>query len=79
MRRTVFDENDHHSELRLPNATALSLSSAVLFMTGVAEQGHKRIEALTGRIGGEISRELSEAARGAALPEAERAKRQATP
>jgi hypothetical protein len=77
LRRTVFDENDHHSELRLPNATALSLS-AVLFMTGVAEQGYKRIEALTGRIGGEISRELSEAARAAALPEAERAKRQAT-
>jgi hypothetical protein len=59
----------------LPNATALSLSSAALFATGVAEQGFKRIEALTGRIGGEITREIGEVTR-TALPESERAKRQ---
>ncbi len=59
-----------------PNATALSVSSAVLYLTGLAEQSYKRIEALTGRLGGEISRELGEVARTATLPEPERAKRQ---
>ncbi len=60
----------------LPNATVLSVSSAVLYMTGIAEQSFKRIEALTGRVGGEISRELGEVARTATLLEPERAKRQ---
>jgi hypothetical protein len=61
----------------LPNATALSVSSAVLYMTGVAELAYKRIELLGGRIGGEIQRELGEARRAGSLPEGER-KRQAT-
>jgi hypothetical protein len=58
----------------LPNATALSLSSAVLYVTGIAEQSYRRIEALTGRIGGEITREVGEAARAATLREPERAR-----
>ena len=60
----------------LPNATALSLSAAVLYASGVVEQAYRRIETLTGRLGGEITRELGEARRAATLPEPERAKRQ---
>src|SRR5579863_9435069 len=60
----------------LPNAAALSLSSAVLFVSGMAEQSFRRIEALSGRIGDEISRELKEFPKTSALPEAERPKRQ---
>jgi len=62
----------------LPNATALSLSSLAMYATGIAEQSYKRFETLTGRIGGEITRELGEATRAVAatLPEPERAKRQ---
>jgi len=60
----------------LPNATVLSVSSAVLYVTGIAEQSFKRIEALTGRVGGEHSRELGEVPRTATLSEPERAKRQ---
>jgi hypothetical protein len=59
-----------------PNATALSLSAAVLYASGVAEQAYRRIETLTGRLGGEITRELGEVRRAATLPEPERAKRQ---
>lgn len=62
----------------LPNATALSVSSAVLYTTGIAEVAYKRIEALTGRIGGEVTRELGEVRRTATLPEPERSKRQPT-
>ena len=62
----------------LPNATALSLSSATLYATGVVELAYKRIELLTGRIGGEITRELGEVRRAAALSEPERPKRPAT-
>jgi len=60
----------------LPNATVLSLSSAVLFVSGLAEQSFRRIEALSGRIGNEISRELKESRQASALPEGERARRQ---
>jgi hypothetical protein len=59
----------------LPNATVLSLSSAVLFASALAEQSFRRIETLGGRIGDEISRELREFPR-TMLPESERAKRQ---
>jgi hypothetical protein len=58
----------------LPNATALSLSSAVLYVTGIAEQSYQRIEALTERIGGEITREVGEATRAATLRKEERAR-----
>jgi hypothetical protein len=58
----------------LPNATALSLSSAVLYATGIAEQSYRRLEALSGRIGGEITREVGEVTRAATLRERERAK-----
>jgi hypothetical protein len=60
----------------LPNATVLSVSSAVLYTTGIAEIAYKRIEALSGRIGGEVTRELVEVRRAATLPEPERSKRQ---
>jgi hypothetical protein len=62
----------------LPNATVLSISSAVLFVSGLAEQSFRRIEALSGRIGEEISRELKESRQASALPEAERARRHPT-
>jgi hypothetical protein len=60
----------------LPNATVLSLSSGVLYASAVAEQAYKRIESLTGRVSGEITRELGEVRRTNTLPEAERSKRQ---
>jgi hypothetical protein len=60
----------------LPNATVLSFTSAVFYLTGIAEQSYKRIESIGGRIGDEISRELKEFPRAAALPESERVKRQ---
>jgi hypothetical protein len=60
----------------LPSAMVLSVSSSVLFLSGVAEQSFRRIEALSGRIGDEVSRELREVSRLSALPESERAKRQ---
>jgi hypothetical protein len=60
----------------LPNATVLSLSSAVMLVSGLAEQSFRRIEALSGRIGDEISRELKEFPKASALLEAERQKRQ---
>jgi hypothetical protein len=59
-----------------PNATVLSLTSAVFYVTGLAEQSYQRIESIGGRIGDQISRELKELPRATALPEAERAKRQ---
>lgn len=62
----------------LPNAAMLSLSSGTLYATGVVELAYKRIEMLTGRIGGEITRELGEVRRAAALSEPERAKRPAS-
>lgn len=62
----------------LPNAAVLSLSSAVLFVSGMAEQSFKRIESLSGRIGDEISRELKESQRTSALLESERGRRQPT-
>jgi hypothetical protein len=58
--------------LALPNATILSLSSGVLFATGFAEQAYQRVELLTERIGGEITREIGGNRRGAALPESAR-------
>jgi len=42
----------------IPNATALSLSAAALYTTGVAERAYRRIERLTGRIGGRASVQL---------------------
>jgi hypothetical protein len=60
----------------LPNAAVLSLSSAVLYVTALAEASYRRVETLGGRIGNEISRELKEVPRASALLEAERAKRQ---
>jgi hypothetical protein len=62
----------------LPNATILSLSSAVLYATALAEQAYQRVELLTERIGGEITREIGGDRRSAALPESERARRQPT-
>ena len=61
----------------LPNATALSLSSASLYATGIAELAYRRMELLTGRIGGEITKELGEVRR-LATSEPERGKRQAS-
>jgi hypothetical protein len=60
-----------------PNATALSVSSAILYLTGIAEQSYRRIESLSGRISSEVTREISEATR-ATLPEPDRVKRQPT-
>jgi hypothetical protein len=61
----------------LPNATALSVASVVLYTTGALERTYRRMEQLTSRIGEDISRQL-ENARTQSLPEPERAKRQAS-
>ncbi len=66
-----------HGLFALPNATVLSVSSAVLYATAIAEQSYKRIEVLGGRIGDEVSRELKEFPR-AFLPQGNGSKHQPT-
>jgi hypothetical protein len=60
----------------IPNATTLSVSSAVLYATGTAERAYQRVASLTGRIGADITREIGETRRAVPLTEPERAKRQ---
>jgi hypothetical protein len=60
----------------LPNAAALSLTSAVLYSTGAFERSYRRLEQLTGKIGESVSRELNEVRKTATLPEPERPKKQ---
>jgi hypothetical protein len=58
----------------LPNATALSVSAAILYTTGMAERAYKRLEILTGRIGGEIGAAMSDG-RTIPLPDGERSRK----
>jgi hypothetical protein len=58
----------------LPNATTLTVSAAILYTTGIAERVYKRIEIMTGRIGGEIQGAMSE--KSFPLPDSERSRKQ---